>query len=569
MSGVCRLAALFPALVTWSLLLQSTPQSSTPTAAQAPGFVGSAAASIPPTALAPNPLHDALLLYRKGDFDGAISLYQQILTENKNVPDAYAGLIRSYLKKKDVEQAYDTANKALQVVDAVNIRVALGEVYFRQGRIHEAEQEWVKVINSGHPDARAYMGIARIRWAMSNYQSGWSFIDKAHTIDPADPEITEFWSAKLSRAERIKYLQDALAGDNTADEQTRTAMRQYLEYLLARAKGQDACPLVSKQSNTETPLVRLLANANHLRGYGLAVEVNGHKTHVMLDTGASGLLINKSLAEKAGLSRLSSVEIGGIGDKGKKSGYRALASSIKIGELEFQNCPVEVLDKRSVVDEQGLIGADVFSSFLVDIDFPNEKLRLSELPKRPEDKQSSVNLHTEDDESEGDNQPTDASSPAAKDSKPTTPGLQDRYVAPEMKSYTPAFRFGHFLLVPTMVDKVPGKLFLLDSGAFSSQITPAAAREVTKVHGDDYTIVTGLSGSVKNVFRADDAVLQFGHVRQKNQDLVAFDLTHLSDDVGTEISGTLGFTVLRFIDLKIDYRDGLVDFSYDPKRWGQ
>jgi hypothetical protein len=58
-------------------------------------------------------------------------------------------------------------------------------------------------------------------------------------------------------------------------------------------------------------------------------------------------------------------------------------------------------------------------------------------------------------------------------------------------------------------------------------------------------------------------------LRQENQDLVAFDMTRISDDVGTEISGTLGFTTLGFLDMKIDYRDGLVDFSYDPKRWGR
>ena len=56
---------------------------------------------------------------------------------------------------------------------------------------------------------------------------------------------------------------------------------------------------------------------------------------------------------------------------------------------------------------------------------------------------------------------------------------------------------------------------------------------------------------------------------RKNQDLVAFDLTRISDDVGTEISGALGFTTLIFIDMRIDYRDGLVDFSYDPKRSGR
>jgi hypothetical protein len=36
--------------------------------------------------------------------------------------------------------------------------------------------------------------------------------------------------------------------------------------------------------------------------------------------------------------------------------------------------------------------------------------------------------------------------------------------------------------------------------------------------------------------------------------------------MGTEVSGFLGFGMLRVLDLKLDYRDGLVDFEYDPKR---
>jgi hypothetical protein len=71
---------------------------------------------------------------------------------------------------------------------------------------------------------------------------------------------------------------------------------------------------------------------------------------------------------------------------------------------------------------------------------------------------------------------------------------------------------------------------------------------------------------VKNVYTADRAVLRFGHLKQENQDLIAVDLTHISDHTGTEISGILGFTLLRLLDVKIDYRDGLVDFSYNPKR---
>jgi hypothetical protein len=45
-------------------------------------------------------------------------------------------------------------------------------------------------------------------------------------------------------------------------------------------------------------------------------------------------------------------------------------------------------------------------------------------------------------------------------------------------------RFGSDILLLTQVNKVPDKLFLLDTGSWDNTITPAAAREVGKVHAD-------------------------------------------------------------------------------------
>src|SRR5262249_350248 len=143
---------------------------------------------------------------------------------------------------------------------------------------------------------------------------------------------------------------------------------------------------------------------------------------------------------------------------------------------------------------------------------------------------------------------------------PAPSGPRDRYVAPEMQNYTKVFRFGHNLLIPTRVGDAPPKLFIIDTGSTMNTISPQAAREVTKVHGDEYTHVRGISGSVKDVFSADKAVLQFSHFRQENQDMITFDLGSVSRNIGTEVSGFLGFTTLRLFTLKIDYRDALVDF---------
>jgi len=530
-----------------------------------------------PVAPVDNPLGEARILYSHGDFPGAIAKYEGYVQQHPQSPDGYAGLVRVYLKQKEVDQAVQMAEEGMAQSDSPRIRSARAEVWFRQGKIYEAEKEWAEIVNSGRPEARAYLGLARIHNAIAMYKTAKVMIDKAHAMDPKDSDIQEGWVSTLSRAQRIKYLEDSLAGENNWDAEKRERVKNYLEYLAERGKEKKAsCRLASNATATETPLTRLLIDPTHLHGYGIAVALNGHKTNLLLNTSASGILVTRSMAEHVGISKISQTKVWGIGDKGSRSGYVGEADSIKIGDLEFQNCSVQVIEQRSVAGDQGSIGANVFHDFLVEIDFPNEKLKLSQLPKRPDEIEQKLALKSQDDDSD------DSDMPAAKagakpaenkttDAQPPTlaPGPQDRYIAPQMQSYTRVLRFGHALLVPTGIGNVPSKLFLINTGFTMNTITPAAAREVTKVHGDSDRIIKGISGKVNDVFSANKAVLTFGHLRQENQEITAFDTKNLSDNIGTEISGFLGFTTLRFLDIKIDYRDALVDFQYDAKRWGR
>ena len=121
-------------------------------------------------------------------------------------------------------------------------------------------------------------------------------------------------------------------------------------------------------------------------------------------------------------------------------------------------------------------------------------------------------------------------------------------------------------LIPGFINDSPPRIFLVDTGGWDNFITPAAAKGVTKLSNSD-TIVKGLSGKVAKVYSTGDVTLIFGHFKQQRDDMVAFDMTHISNNVGTEISGSLGFAMLYLLDIKIDYRDHLVDFSYDPNRF--
>ncbi len=150
----------------------------------------------------------------------------------------------------------------------------------------------------------------------------------------------------------------------------------------------------------------------------------------------------------------------------------------------------------------------------------------------------------------------------APQSKASTSKYFDRDIAPEMHSYVQVFRIGHMLLVPTKINEGPEKLFLLDSGSFDNTIALEAAQEVTKIHRAPRIEVKGIKGDVKKVYVADRVVLDFGHLRQTVPNMVAIDMSHVSREAGTEVSGTLGMVMLGLLKIRLDYRDALADFQY-------
>jgi len=518
------------------------------------------AAVVPPTS---STLAQAMALYQSGKFASAAEKYRSVLANDAKSSDAYAGLVETLLKLKDIEGARATIDKAIHNADSPKVRVALGEVEYREGSLGSAEREWIDVVNSDHPQARAYLGIARLSTAFSLHKRARTMIERAYNTDPADADARKAWMSTLPRSQRLKFLEAYLAQNNADDEETQTRLKQYLDYLKARLQApKSSCHLVSKVTSIETNMIDLLRDPQHLRGYGLEVAIGDHNSRLLLDTGAGGILINRRVAEKAGLTRLSDTSIRGIGDKGADGGYVAMAPSIKVGGLEFQNCPVRVMDRRSVADEDGLIGADVFDDFLVDLDFAHKKLRLKELPHRPDQPQQELVLKAEDDDDVPESDLSDKPKSDATQ-KPGDRGPFDRYVAPEMKDYSTLLRYGHMLLIPTFVEQEKqARFFLIDSGGFTTQLSLNTAKAVTKVHNEEEWHVKGLNGEVNKVYNADKATLTFAHLRQPTQGVLVLDLKSISDSIGIEVGGILGFTTLRFLDVKVDYRDGLVWMDY-------
>src|SRR5215469_9193050 len=345
--------------------------------------------------------------FQAGNFTEAIHKYQQALKTEPTLIPAQAGLIRTYLRTDQVDLASDVAKSSLAAnANSAQLLAAMGNVQYRRAEIPESEASFKAALKNDPNSVEAYLGLARVFRTALLYRRAYDQIARAHEIAPEDPEVQRAWFQMLPRRERITALEEYLAGPRPDTPEENASLHSWLEYLKATAdQPAHACKLVSNVDKTETQLQMFLRDAKHVAGYGLLVKINDRNQRLLLDTGASGIVINRKAAEKAGLERLSSVEFHGIGDSGQRDAYLALVDQVRVGDLEFRDCIVTVSEKTLNLDEDGLIGGDVFSSYIVDIDIPGDAFRLSPLPKRPEDTtQAPATLASEANSDSGDQQ---------------------------------------------------------------------------------------------------------------------------------------------------------------------
>jgi predicted aspartyl protease len=435
---------------------------------------------------------------------------------------------RKALLNDGVATAWKLGQQALtEAPDSPAAHEFAGEVHFRRGEFAKAESEFQAAAKVDPNYALAWWGLARVAECTSHFKTAAQNIERAHELDPKDPRIFRDWAMRQRGQSHIDALEKYAAMlDPSRQGQELENLRNHLQLDRALA-GRSLNVLASPPASAEIPLAAL-TSATHTRYYGLEVSLNDTPAHLVLDTGATGFVIPIRVAQKASVTRLATASLSGIGSNSKLSaGYRGVAARVRIGDLEFRDALIDVSNQESVGAGDGLIGSDVFARYLVTLDFKARKLRLQPLP--------------------GDARPGD--------------DPQDPALVPELRNYSPFFRFGHILLLPTSVSGSRQVLFVIDTGAERSLISYEMAEEVGKLMRDDRNGIAGINGRVADVYKTGNLSVEFAGFRQKNQGMTSLDMWEHSRRIGTEISGFLGLPVLDLFTLTIDYRDGLVNFD--------
>jgi tetratricopeptide (TPR) repeat protein len=343
---------------------------------------------------------DADNALRLREYAEAERLYGEALAADPTSSAAMAGLVRTTLAEGKLPEALVLALKdiAAHPNDPVLLD-ALGEVRFRRGEVDEAATAFNQASQLDHCNGRTHYDMAQFLNLSGMYASAQRQLDLAHALAPLDPEIARRWQNTHAAPATSEQMLDALKRQldlPALTEQRKGAINAAIAGIESNAKGN--CELVTPVAEAKVPIVAISSVALREAMYeaALDVQLNGKKKRLEIDTGAAGLVLTSVGAKSAGLTPESTVKTFGVGDEGAASSYVTHVDDIRIGEMEFKNCRVEVLEPGNAIekdaDVDGIIGPDVFRNYVVTLDFPSRQLRLGALPVRPGDQPATTSL---------------------------------------------------------------------------------------------------------------------------------------------------------------------------------
>jgi tetratricopeptide (TPR) repeat protein len=488
---------------------------------------------------------EALNSLVSGNTERAETLYAAQVASSP-VPAAYAGLVRAQLAGNRLSAALSTAKSALAAKPtSAEVQALTGDVLLRSGQIPEAAAAYSRALALDGCSARGHLGMGLVNQLVARRSMSDHELDLAHKLSPGDPEIFAAYLTSLPGVDRVAPLNAFLAGKpqlppDRIDELTRQ---------LAILQAHKLCTEVEAIQTVKLPLMPVMVNGRLIRSWGFTTRLNNDNQLLELDSSVSGILLDEKQAVKAGVQPLTT--------GATTVPYTGVIDHIKIGSVQYSDCPVRVVASATLAGANGLIGLDLFRDHLIHIDYPDQSVTLSPLPVVPF----------------------------------AAPGNENSLVTPTDQSWSQIYVDGSNILVPTLINKQGPYLFVLDTGSVRTVLSPDAISHTLGKSNDATLALRGVSGPVvkvipkegdgdrnrADVYSYDGSLLnvsspvkfplyRFAGTEFPDRATISFDLTPKSHVTGTEVSGLLGFDILRSFLIDINYRDGLARILFDQNR---
>ena len=506
--------ALLCALLFSSLLTSKSPAQTSPAASNATCKID----KTPPT--------DADLAFYRQDYkkaaDLAAAAYKADPKSSRSRQLEIASLIG--LGNLDGARKKTDAWTLAEPTNAVAI-VTAGELRHAEGDWIESYALMLKALKADPCLPSAFEGLAEYESLSGYHATAQKHLNIAHQLSPNNDDIRLAWINSLSQAQSVAELGKFIQDSKTLDDKRRTNLTTRLNQETSALKN--PCELSSATSPVRIPMAPVYGTVG-TDHYGLEVAFNGHKRILQIDTRASGLLLTHNSYTGMGLQKVSSSHMYDPGTQESAVVDLLTAASVRIGNVEFKNCNVTAVDNTSIMSGEadagqrvdqgdGLIGPDIFSRYLVTLDYGKHEVRLEPLPQPPSPPPAPLDAL-------GGDPANDLSS-------------FDRFKAPTMQTWTSIYREGPEIIMPTVIDGKKPTLFTVDTGASATVIDTSFAGQMKHSKGSTSVI--------------DFAGLRLPATAMDPVDLARFDGVH----------GILGYPTLQQLVMHLDYRDNLVLFE--------
>ncbi|HJZ98037.1 MAG TPA: aspartyl protease family protein [Candidatus Solibacter sp.] len=420
-----------------------------------------------------------------------------------------AGRGRALLAGGRVREAERIARQALPS-GGDEMLVLWGEILFRRGNFCEAGKAFQQAIEINPQNARGWWGLGRIEELEFRRERARDLFARAHRLDSRDTDIMlSHLDGVADPASRALLLRNVIALSRTSDPERAEQAAAQLE-IDRRLAGRPRARLVSGYRAYRIPLGGYHPSGATQNGLTVTVRVNGGRSlHLVLDTGARGILIEGRAAKGLELRPVVESRIGGFGESHGGDSHLMLARSLDIGEMAFEDCLIQVGAAGGTPGADGILGTGLFEAFRMRVDPHAHAMDLTP--------------------------PFDgATSPAPA----RVVGLKN------------------LILMKTTALGRDG-WFLLDTGASFSSV----ARELAPGRDNGDASIVGVRGVLSGAFRMGPLSLSAGGRTLVDLAPVSMDLTTLSRREGVEISGVLGYSALGVRPFTVDFRHGTVVFE--------
>jgi predicted aspartyl protease len=463
---------------------------------------------------------------RAGDYQKAITIYRAALDRDAEDVQSHLSIALAYLKALDYRSCYEHATRVIKIAPAnARARALAGAALLRSGFIQAAAAELVEAFRLDTKEPLAFGAAAEIDYYEGRTKESRAKAFQAHTLDPNEPDYLITIARSASRLEYFaeaanayeKFLDIAPITDSERRERVRGLIRFY-----RRLAGEKIYQVGGEPSGTAP--FRLGPDR---RPY-IRISINGREANFVIDTGSYSTVVSRKAARRLGISEIArGGNSEGFGGTGKFPIVYGLIKTVQIDKVKVQSVPCFIRDFHVTEDqpaedrEDGLIGLAVLSTFLTQLDYQSNVLKLDprEDPTFPPSLPSDVRVIP---------------------FRTTQNGL---------------------ISIETEIDSAHRINAILDSAAGSIVVSSSAVERFKladrKIKGQTKKVV-GAAGIADNVELLRVANCRVADLQVENMRALILDFRAINETSGFEQSGILGGDFLKNYKVTIDFARGQI-----------